>query len=95
MKTLNLYTTRGFFLRSLLLGALLLGHSWGLQAATITWTNRLGGNWQTANNWSPHQVPTSNDTVLITLNANLTVTLSADASAGSLDLSAPTGMSSG
>ena len=35
-------------------------------AATITWTNTSGGNWSVANNWSPNQVPTNADVVLIT-----------------------------
>ena len=57
------------------------------RASTITWTNRLGGDWNTPANWSPHQVPSSSDTALITLAANVTVTLSADAVVGTLDMS--------
>ena len=34
--------------------------------ATITWTNTSGGNWSDTNNWSPHQSPSSTDSVLIT-----------------------------
>ncbi|HUZ07500.1 MAG TPA: hypothetical protein VMV89_08420, partial [Candidatus Paceibacterota bacterium] len=36
-------------------------------AATLTWTNTSGGNWSDTNNWSPHQIPTNTDTVLINL----------------------------
>jgi hypothetical protein len=42
--------------------------------ATITWTNTSGGNWSVANNWSPHQVPTNTDDVLITKPGTYTVT---------------------
>jgi hypothetical protein len=35
-------------------------------SATITWTNTSGGNWSDAANWSPNQVPTNTDNVLIT-----------------------------
>jgi parallel beta-helix repeat protein len=33
--------------------------------ATITWTNPIGGDWGVAANWSPAQVPTANDDVII------------------------------
>ena len=36
------------------------------EAATITWTNTSGGIWSATNNWSPHQLPTNNDSVFIT-----------------------------
>jgi hypothetical protein len=42
--------------------------------ATITWTNTSGGNWSIAANWSPNQVPTNTDTVLITTPGTYTVT---------------------
>ena len=64
-----------------------LGAACSGRASTITWTNRLGGDWNTPANWSPHQVPSSSDTALITLGANVTVTLSADAAVGTLDMS--------
>jgi hypothetical protein len=73
--------------RLLTLSLLILAGAWTANAATITWTNRLGGSWNTANNWSPHQIPTSNDAVVVTLNADVTIQLSADAAAGTLDLS--------
>jgi hypothetical protein len=53
-----------------------------LQAATITWTNSAG-NWNSAFNWSPNQIPGSNDVVLI---PSGTVTLEASSSAGSIVL---------
>ena len=42
-------------------------------AATITWTNTSGGNWSVTNNWSPNQVPTNTDNVLITVPGTYTV----------------------
>src|ERR1039457_7308146 len=42
-------------------------------AATITWTNTSGGNWSVAANWSPNQVPTNTDSVLITAPGTYTV----------------------
>src|SRR6266571_2032799 len=36
------------------------------RADTITWTNLSGGNWSRAANWDPNQVPSTNDTALIT-----------------------------
>jgi hypothetical protein len=45
--------------------ALALGSN-NVRSATITWTNTSGGNWSVANNWSPNQVPTNADVVLIT-----------------------------
>src|SRR5262245_56718279 len=37
-----------------------------VQGADVVWTNVSGGNWGTAANWSPNQVPTLNDTAWIT-----------------------------
>ena len=45
------------------------------QAATITWINTSGGNWSDAANWSPKQVPTNTDNVLITTPGSYTVAL--------------------
>ena len=39
-----------------------------LNAAIITWTNLSGGDWNTAINWDPNQVPGTNDTAVITNN---------------------------
>ena len=59
----------GLFLFIVVLGSH-LAHS-----ATITWTNTSGGNWSVAANWSPNQVPTNTDNVLITTPGTYTVTL--------------------
>ena len=41
----------------------------------ITWTNTNGGLWNVATNWSPNQVPSSTNTVLITNAGTYTVIL--------------------
>lgn len=48
-------------------------------AATITWTNTAGGNWSVTNNWSPNQVPGSNDTADVTVSGTYAITLDANA----------------
>ena len=35
------------------------------RAATITWTNTAGGNWNDAANWNPNQVPGASDDALV------------------------------
>lgn len=35
-------------------------------AAEVVWTNTAGGNWNTAANWSPNQVPTAAENASIT-----------------------------
>jgi len=51
-------------------------------AATIQWTNTLGGNWNVALNWSPNVTPASADIAVITndgtytINLNVTPTIS-------------------
>src|SRR5512147_403018 len=47
-------------------------------AAVITWTNTSNGNWSVAANWSPNQVPSTNDTAVITNAGIYTVTLNLD-----------------
>ncbi len=32
-----------------------------ISAATLRWTNTAGGDWNTAANWSPNQLPGPND----------------------------------
>ena len=44
-------------------------------AATITWTNIAGGNWNVAANWSPNQLPGASDVAEITTAGTYTVTL--------------------
>jgi hypothetical protein len=48
------------------------------QACDETWNNPNGGAWNTATNWTPNAVPTSNQTVCITLPGTYTVILSAN-----------------
>src|SRR5579859_7607762 len=43
-------------------------------AATITWANTNGGDWNIAANWTPAQVPVSGDDVIITNSGNYAVT---------------------
>jgi len=43
-------------------------------AATITWSNTNGGDWNIATNWTPAQVPVSGDNVIITNSGNYAVT---------------------
>ncbi len=50
--------------------ALHLSH---VRAADIYWTNTLGGNWSDAVNWSPNQVPGTDDNALITQDGTYTV----------------------
>ena len=53
-----------------------------LLGGTITWTNASSDVWSTAINWSPNQVPGTNDIALITNTGTYTVT-QADLDAGS------------
>ena len=55
-----------------------------LSSAQVSWTNSGGGNWNTPANWFPNQVPTSSDSVAISLNGNYTVTLNVAATVESL-----------
>src|ERR1041385_8793322 len=56
------------------------------QGADIVWTNLSGGNWGTAANWSPNQVPTSNDTAWITNTGTYSVTNNVTSAAATLIL---------
>lgn len=60
-------------------------------AATITWTNTAGGNWNGAANWSPNQVPGSNDTAEITTPGTYTVTLNVSVTLAGLTLGGGSG----
>ena len=44
-------------------------------AAVIQWTNTSNGNWSVAANWHPNQVPSTNDTAVITNAGTYTVAL--------------------
>ncbi len=56
---------KGSGLAALMLG-IFLATTATIRASTISWTNTLGGMWSNTNNWSPHQIPTNTDSVLIT-----------------------------
>jgi hypothetical protein len=60
-------------------------------AATVSWTNLNGGNWNVATNWSPNQVPGSADTALITAAGAYTVTLNTSPTVNSLTLGGSSG----
>jgi hypothetical protein len=62
-----------------------------IRAADIVWTNTAGGNWGTAANWSPNQVPGASDNAWITNNGSYTVIINANASVGSLTAGAESG----
>src|ERR1700678_334358 len=59
--------------------------------AQISWTNAAGGNWNSAGNWSPNEVPRAADSVSISLNGNYTVTLDVAAKVESLTFAAGSG----
>ncbi|MGN6366667.1 MAG: beta strand repeat-containing protein [Phycisphaerae bacterium] len=58
-------------------------------AADYSWTNAAGGSWSQSSNWSPNGVPTSADSVSISLNASYTVTAPFANSVANLTLNAP------
>jgi hypothetical protein len=67
------------------------------QACDETWNNASGGSWNTATDWTPNAVPSSNQSVCITLSGTYTVTLPANgpdpfgANVASLTLGASSG----
>jgi hypothetical protein len=69
--------TFGFCLRSL---------------AQISWNNGNGGNWNTANNWLPQQVPGTTNTATDSLSGTYQITITAPASVESLKFSASSGV---
>ncbi len=60
------------------------------EAANITWTNTASGNWNVAANWNPNQVPSPNDTAIIT-NNSVTVTLNISPTVSGITLGANAG----
>src|SRR5437870_9897436 len=56
-----------------------------LRATDITWINGAGGDWNTAANWNPSQVPGPADKAILAL--AVTVTVDADTTVGSVDFS--------
>lgn len=61
------------------------------QAADLVWTNTAGGNWNTAANWSPNQVPAAADNAWITNAGTYTVTINSSVIAAALLMGADTG----
>jgi hypothetical protein len=61
------------------------------KAASYTWTNTAGGNWNVAANWSPNGVPGGTDSAAITTTGSYTVTMSDTESVGTLTLGASSG----
>jgi phage/plasmid primase-like uncharacterized protein len=57
----------------------------------ITWINSDGGDWNSADNWSPNEVPVPSNTVYINLNGSYTVTLDVAAKVESLTSDAGNG----
>src|SRR5262245_33375625 len=60
-------------------------------AANIVWKAAVSGNWSTASNWNPAQVPGPSDVALITLSGTYTVTISSNVSVGAIGLTGGTG----
>ncbi len=52
------------------------------QANAYTWTNTSGGYWSNPNNWSPNQVPSTNDTAVIAIAGTYSVTLDVSPTVG-------------
>ncbi|HRZ94086.1 MAG TPA: hypothetical protein P5022_14365, partial [Candidatus Paceibacterota bacterium] len=70
-----------------LLGTLVVLGCWGpigASAADIVWTNTAGGRWSDAANWAPNQVPSIDDTALITQSGVYTVAVNASNAVGGL-----------
>src|SRR6267378_84553 len=61
------------------------------QAASFTWNNASGGNWDVPGNWAPPGVPGAGDEALITLDGTYTVTLNVNVSLDSLVVGAASG----
>jgi len=59
--------------------------------ADIVWTNITGGNFATAGNWNPNQVPAAADTAWITNDGTYTVTINTSATIASLMLGGSSG----
>jgi hypothetical protein len=61
------------------------------RAGTIVWTNQNGGQWNVAANWSPNQVPSTNDTATITNSGVYTVSFNENAALAGLILGGVSG----
>src|SRR5664279_975691 len=71
--------------------AFLFAASFSVHAATINWTNAASGGWNTATNWNPNSVPSTNDTAIITNAGNYSVTLDVSPTVAGLNLGASSG----
>jgi len=79
---------RGCFAGIVFFSLLLAGTA---HAADIVWTNTAGGNFATAANWNPNQVPAGGDTAWITNDGTYTVTINTSATIASLMLGGSNG----
>lgn len=59
--------------------------------ADITWTNPSGGNWNVATNWTPSQVPSTNDHAIITVPGTYAVSVNAATTIDRLTLGGASG----
>ncbi len=71
--------------------ALVVGETGDAMAAVVSWNNASGGNWSDVANWTPNQVPGSQDDAVITLDGTYTVSLNVDATVASLVVGGTTG----
>jgi hypothetical protein len=60
-------------------------------AATLTWNNTGGGNWNVAGNWTPNGVPGAADTAVITAPGTYVVSVNDAESAASITIGATPG----
>jgi len=61
------------------------------EAATIQWTNRVGGSWSGPTNWSPNVVPGPSDNAVIAAGGTYTVTADTGPTVASLSIGAADG----
>ena len=61
------------------------------RAATITWTNANGGDWNVPANWSPNQAPANGDDVIITNSGSYAITNASGATLDKLTLGGTNG----
>src|SRR5665213_4416469 len=78
-------------LRAFLLAATLIAHCHSIQAATILWTNTLGGNWSDPGSWSPNTIPSDSDDVFILAAGTFDVSLDTSTTINSLTIAGEPG----
>jgi hypothetical protein len=64
------------------------------RAATITWTNTTGGDWNDPANWSPNQAPANGDDVIITNSGSYAITNASGVTLDNLTLGGTNGTQS-